>query len=161
MDSPMKLTAQLSDQIITFVKGGASPDSAAAALNIPLDTLSSWLQSDRNFAERIDAAIATSRLLAEIDLRQKHPAAWLKRRPASVPRRSPAAIAKPGKRKIHRPTRLQSRFMRELVVDDNATQAAIRAGCSKLSARSTASRWLSEPHIRAAVELQRNRLLAS
>ena len=157
----MKLTAQLSEQIITFVKGGASPDSAAAALNIPLDTLSSWLQSDRNFAERIDAAIATSRLLAEIELRQKNPAAWLNRRPASVPRRSPAAIAKPGKRKIHRPTRLQSRFMRELVVDDNATQAAIRAGCSKLSARSTASRWLSEPHIRAAVELQRNRLLAS
>ena len=159
MDWPMKLTAQLSEQIITFVKGGGSPDSAAAVLNISRDTLTSWLQSDPDFAQRIDAAIASARLVAELDLHQKRPAAWLKRRRTFVPRRSPAAIAKPGKHKIKGLTLKQARFVREYVADCNASQAAIRAGCSERTARITASKWLTKPNIGAAIETHRLRLL--
>jgi phage terminase small subunit len=45
----------------------------------------------------------------------------------------------------------QERFIQEYLVDLNGTQAAIRAGYSKRTARDTASEYLAKPHIKAAV----------
>lgn len=49
-------------------------------------------------------------------------------------------------------TDLQQRFVEEYPVDCNATQAAIRAGYSRDSARQMGSENLSKPYIRAAVD---------
>lgn len=46
----------------------------------------------------------------------------------------------------------QRRFVEEYLVDNNGAQAAIRAGYAKKTARITASKLLSKPNIRAAVE---------
>ena len=45
----------------------------------------------------------------------------------------------------------QSRFVEEYLVDLNATQAAIRAGYSKRSARIQGHENLTKPHIEAAI----------
>jgi phage terminase small subunit len=45
----------------------------------------------------------------------------------------------------------QARFVAEYLVDSNATQAAIRAGYSKKTARNQASDLLAKPDIKAAV----------
>src|SRR5579863_9012065 len=49
-------------------------------------------------------------------------------------------------------TDMQRKFCHEYAIDLNATQAAIRAGYSEDSARSTASHLLDKPEIRAYVE---------
>ena len=46
----------------------------------------------------------------------------------------------------------QSAFVREYLIDLNATQAAIRAGYSKKSANEFAGQLMAKPHIKAAVE---------
>lgn len=51
-------------------------------------------------------------------------------------------------------TDLQRRFVEEYPVDCNATQAAIRAGYSRDSARQMGSENLSKPYIRAAVDVR-------
>ena len=45
----------------------------------------------------------------------------------------------------------QSAFVREYLIDLNATQAAIRAGYSKKSANEFAGQLMAKPHIKAAV----------
>jgi phage terminase small subunit len=49
------------------------------------------------------------------------------------------------------PTAKQTRFIAEYLTDLNASEAAIRAGYGRSSARYTASRLLQRPHIRAEV----------
>lgn len=51
----------------------------------------------------------------------------------------------------------QSRFVDEYLIDLNATQAAIRAGYSKKTARQTAAENLSKPHIEEAIQERMNR----
>ncbi len=46
----------------------------------------------------------------------------------------------------------QTRFVQEFLIDLNATQAAIRAGYSKKTARQVASENLSKPDIQRAIE---------
>lgn len=46
----------------------------------------------------------------------------------------------------------QRRFVNEYCVDENATQAALRAGCPEASAHVTACRWLKEAKIQQAVK---------
>lgn len=55
-----------------------------------------------------------------------------------------ATLAKPLTAKV-------SAFVREYLVDKNATQAAIRAGYSARSAGQTGNEMLRKPHIKAAV----------
>lgn len=45
----------------------------------------------------------------------------------------------------------QRRFVNEYCVDENATQAALRAGCPEASAHVTACRWLKEAKIKEAI----------
>ena len=42
----MKLTPKIATDIETFVKGGASIESAAASFGVPLDSLNKWLTED-------------------------------------------------------------------------------------------------------------------
>lgn len=49
-------------------------------------------------------------------------------------------------------TAKQQAFVREYAVDHNGTQAAIRAGASPASAKVTASRWLTNANVRAAID---------
>lgn len=51
----------------------------------------------------------------------------------------------------------RERFVEEFIVDDNATQAAIRAGYAPRSARSQASRLLTKPDIQAELQAARAR----
>ena len=48
-------------------------------------------------------------------------------------------------------TPMQDRFIDELLIDLNATQAAIRAGSNPKSATQTASRWLTKAHVVAEI----------
>ena len=48
-------------------------------------------------------------------------------------------------------TPMQDRFIDELLIDLNATKAAIRAGSNPGSARQTASRWLTKAHVVAEI----------
>ena len=57
-----------------------------------------------------------------------------------------------GKKKEQVITPKQDRFAKEYVVDLNATQAAIRAGYSKKTARQQASRMLSKDYIQATIQ---------
>lgn len=54
----------------------------------------------------------------------------------------------------------QKAFCRELLVDLNATQAAIRAGYSRKTARSTASIYLAKPNIQEYVQELKGRRAA-
>lgn len=46
----------------------------------------------------------------------------------------------------------QSAFVREYLIDLNATQAAVRAGYSKKSANEFAGQLMAKPHIKAAID---------
>lgn len=52
----------------------------------------------------------------------------------------------------------QRRFVEEYLVDLNATQAAIKAGCPPKTARSMACKWLTKPHIVSALQVARDKL---
>jgi len=52
----------------------------------------------------------------------------------------------------------EKRFVKELMLDNNATQAAIRAKYSKPSARTLGCRLLTKVHIQQAIEIERERL---
>jgi phage terminase small subunit len=52
----------------------------------------------------------------------------------------------------------QARFVAEYLIDSNATQAAIRAGYSPVSAKVTASRLLTKANIAAAVKAGRAKI---
>lgn len=49
-------------------------------------------------------------------------------------------------------TAKQQAFINEYIVDFNGTQAAVRAGYSEKTARTTAAEYLAKPNIRAAVD---------
>lgn len=51
---------------------------------------------------------------------------------------------------------MQRAFVMELMVDQNATQAAIRAGASPKTATAVSSKWLRLAHVAAAVAEQRS-----
>ena len=55
------------------------------------------------------------------------------------------------------PTAQQERFVDEYMVDFHITDAAIRAGYSKRSARQIGSALLMKPHIQAALQARRDR----
>lgn len=46
----------------------------------------------------------------------------------------------------------QEQFCREYIIDLNATQAAIRAGYSEKTARSTSAEYLAKPHIQGFIQ---------
>ena len=58
----------------------------------------------------------------------------------------------------HGLTRKQERFCREYIIDHNATQAAIRTGYSKDSARQIGSENLSKPVIEKRIQLLEQKL---
>jgi phage terminase small subunit len=57
-------------------------------------------------------------------------------------------------------TLLQEKFIREYCIDQNGTQAAIRAGYSARSASPTAARLLTSDNISKTIEAYRNQVLA-
>lgn len=56
-------------------------------------------------------------------------------------------------------TGLLERFIAEYFIDENQTQAAIRAGASPHSAHNTASRWMKREDVRAAIAARRQAVL--
>jgi phage terminase small subunit len=58
----------------------------------------------------------------------------------------------PGRSRNHPINERQELFCREYLVDHNGTQAAVRAGYSKLSAHSQASYLLRQPKIKRRIE---------
>lgn len=52
----------------------------------------------------------------------------------------------------------RTRFIKEYILDHNATQAAIRAGYSEKSAKVTGSRLLTDANVRAAIEKKQSKI---
>jgi len=74
----------------------------------------------------------------------------------------PLYMGKPkSKQKQHKQglTPKQARFIREYLIDLNATQAAIRAGYSKKTARQSGAEHLSKPVIQNAIKAEMDRML--
>jgi hypothetical protein len=81
-----RLTPELIISIESRVKGGAYPMVAAQACGIPPDVFQQWMDRGtskptrppyREFADRIHAAVAYARCMAEIDMRTENPRGWL------------------------------------------------------------------------------------
>jgi len=87
------LTPQVADEICNYLIGGAYEHVAAEAAGVPYEIYQRWIaQGDkslsgkfggkktvyRDLALRVRKAKATARLLAETEMREKHPQAWLK-----------------------------------------------------------------------------------
>jgi hypothetical protein len=82
----MMLTPALLNDILARVEGGAFPHVAAQAAGVPLETFYRWMASGnrkkskepyRGFARRVEQAQAHARCMAEVDMRQNDPKAWL------------------------------------------------------------------------------------
>lgn len=64
----------------------------------------------------------------------------------------------PAERKKNKLTPKQAAFVQEYLIDLNATQAAIRAGYSKKTAKDIACENLAKPNIQAAIQKRRTKL---
>ncbi len=81
--------------------------------------------------------------------------------------RPPAPPPKPSRKKTRKTNarhgtgaEMRERFIAEYLVDENQTQAAIRAGASPYSAHNTAHRWMKREDVRVAIAAHRERVLA-
>lgn len=80
-------------------------------------------------------------------------------RPPAPPKALAQKKAKATNVKHGNTTEMRERFVLEYLIDQNGTQAAIRAGASPHSAHATASRWLKRGDIRARIEAHRESVL--
>lgn len=80
-------------------------------------------------------------------------------RPPVAPKAIAQKKAKRTNLKHGNTTEMRERFVLEYLVDQNGTQAAIRAGASPHSAHATASRWLKRADIRQRIEAHRESVL--
>jgi hypothetical protein len=84
------LTADLQEQIVSFIRAGGFPDVAAEAAGLPRQVFAIWMQRGerpkarskyRAFARAIREAEATARLAAETTVSKDKPLDWLKAGP--------------------------------------------------------------------------------
>jgi hypothetical protein len=87
------VTEALVAQIASRVQGGAFPHVAAEAAGIPAEVFQDWMERGsrpgarepyRSLAERVRNAHGHARCMAEVDLRQTEPKAWLLNGPGKI-----------------------------------------------------------------------------
>jgi phage terminase small subunit len=146
---------EISEKLISLVRGGGSPESAAAVCGLPPETFDAW-KSDLTFLKRLDTAIGEARLLAEVKLKDRSPEAWLNRnkRPKPI---DGLTVAQPKEKKL---TIRQQKFVREYCLGGIGTKAAIAAGYSTKQGNQYAHQLLSNVEISRAIEKYRAKLLA-
>jgi hypothetical protein len=86
MSTDPKLTAEIEDRILVWIRNGAFPHLAAEAEGVPQEVFESWLARGsqkrasrryRDFARNVRKAIAVGRIRAEIRVLEKDPKLWL------------------------------------------------------------------------------------
>lgn len=83
------LTAEIQEQVLTLLRGGASLPGAAATVGVPVRTMQGWVARGsgrakesstpklRRFAKAVEQARAEARVSAEVRLHKSQPARWL------------------------------------------------------------------------------------
>ncbi|HEX5269446.1 MAG TPA: hypothetical protein VFW33_03115 [Gemmataceae bacterium] len=95
MTAPLRfyVTEGLVEQIASRVQGGAFPHVAAEAAGIPAEVFQDWMERGsrpgarepyRSLAERVRHAHGHARCMAEVELRQSEPKAWLLNGPGKI-----------------------------------------------------------------------------
>jgi len=83
---PIRLTPELSKQIVAAIRAGGYPHVAAEASGVPKDVFDDWLAQGnrknawepfRSFAMAVREAFAQARLRAEVEGYKKNPRMWL------------------------------------------------------------------------------------
>lgn len=118
-------TPALRDQVASFIRAGGMPEVAAEAAGVPPAAFREWLRRGegpraprayRDFAAAVRQAHATSRLSAEVAVRDNKPLDWLRYGPGRDGPRMPGwgAAVKPRGEAEQRPS-LGSPFAQELL----------------------------------------------
>ena len=88
--SRFKLTPEIEEKILSFIRAGGFADVAAEAAGIPREVFERWRRRGekpratkryRDFALAVRVAVAQARLHAEIEVRQEEPLDWLRNGP--------------------------------------------------------------------------------
>jgi hypothetical protein len=106
---------------------------------------------------RSRASVAIRKVAAEVELKQKNPAAWLRRGGARI--RKPATKHTIPSKATPKLNFRQERFVGQYLKDGNGTQAAIRAGYSEKGADVAAIRMLGNARILAKIRAKQNQIL--
>ena len=84
------LTPEVESNLLGFIRAGGYPHVAAEAAGIPRELFAAWLERGRrrrarepykSFFRRVQQAIATARLKAELETMTKNPFYWLRHGP--------------------------------------------------------------------------------
>jgi hypothetical protein len=85
MARPTKLTPEIHQKIVNFIRQGTYDWVAAQAAGVNAATFRRWMAAGREgdsryveFLQAVDRARAEARVLAEIEVRQTNPLAWLR-----------------------------------------------------------------------------------
>jgi hypothetical protein len=85
MARPTKLTPDIQQKIVSFIRQGSFDWVGAQAAGIDPATFRRWMAAGREgdsryieFVKAVDEARAQARMLAEIEVRQTNPLAWLR-----------------------------------------------------------------------------------
>jgi hypothetical protein len=86
----IRLTPEIQEKMVAFLRAGGFPDVAAQAAGVPPDVFADWIRRGlrhkakpryRAFVRAIYQAIAQARLGAEVAIRGEKPLEWLKSGP--------------------------------------------------------------------------------
>jgi hypothetical protein len=88
--SRFKLTPEIEEKILSFIRAGGFADVAAEAAGIPREVFERWCRHGeqphstaryRDFALAVRVAVAQARLHAEVEVRKEKPLDWLRNGP--------------------------------------------------------------------------------
>jgi hypothetical protein len=97
-----RLTPEVEQTLLTYVRAGGFPNVAAAAAGLPADVFARWLRKGRapgarrryrDFRESVLRAAAQARMAAEVQVFQKRPLDWLRHGPGRQATDSPGWAA--------------------------------------------------------------------
>jgi hypothetical protein len=97
-----RLTPEVEQTLLTYVRAGGFPAVAAAAAGVPADVFARWLRQGhgpgarrryRDFREAVLRAAAQARMAAEVQVFQKRPLDWLRCGPGREAADSPGWTA--------------------------------------------------------------------
>ena len=84
------LTPEIEEKLLGFIRAGGYPHVAAEAAGVPRERFAAWLRRGRrrnapepyrSFYRRVQQAVATARLKAEVETFGKNPFYWLRHGP--------------------------------------------------------------------------------
>jgi hypothetical protein len=97
-----RLTPEVEQTLLTYIRAGGFPAVAAAAAGVPADVFARWMRKGcgpgarrryRDFREAVGQAAAQARMAAEVQVFQKRPLDWLRYGPGREATDSPGWTA--------------------------------------------------------------------